>query len=182
MADSKLYDTVTRSDPYRTFRFQVTIGGVTVAGMRKMSALKRSTEVIPWRVGGDPNHERKLPGGSKFDPITLEHGLTQDKTFENWANMVNGPDSSKPLTKGFRQEVCINVMALNGKIAFSYKIKNAWVSEYQALPELDASAMGQVGIQTITIEHDGWERVTPSGKDDKGDDAGEVVDPLKVGG
>lgn len=148
-----------RHDPYRTFKFQVLIGGKPVAGLRKMTALKKSTEVAIWRTGGDPSHERKLPGGTKYEPISLEQGLTHDPVFENWANQVNSFQGDAAMTlKNFRKDIVINVLNLQGKVAISYKVYRAWISEYQALPDFDAGTTNTVGIQTIKLEHEGWER------------------------
>lgn len=148
-----------RHDPYRTFKFQVVIDGKPVAGLRKMSALKKTTEAVTWRSAGDSNHERKLPGGTKFEPITLEQGLTHDPIFEQWANSVNNIQGDAGMSlKGFRKDIVVNVLNLQGQIAISYKIYRAWVSEYQALPDFDAGNMNTVGIQTIKLEHEGWER------------------------
>ncbi|MEQ9504521.1 MAG: phage tail protein [Deltaproteobacteria bacterium] len=148
-----------RHDPYRTFKFQVLINGKPVAGLRKMTALKKSTEVATWRTAGDPSHERKLPGGTKYEPITLEQGLTHDPVFEEWANLVNNVqgDGAVSLFK-FRRDIVVNVLDLEGKVALSYNVLRAWVSEYQALPDLDAGTTNTVGIQTIKLEHEGWER------------------------
>lgn len=148
-----------RYDPYRTFKFQVLIDGKPVAGLRKMTALKKTTEAVAWRTGGDPTHERKLPGGTKYEAITLEQGLTHDPVFEEWANLVNNIQGDMGMSlKNFRKNIVINVMNLQGTPVISYKVYRAWVSEYQALPDFDASATTQVGIQTIKIEHEGWER------------------------
>lgn len=150
-----------RHDPYRTFKFQVLIDGKPVAGLRKMGALKKSTEATSWRNAGDPSHERKLPGMTKYDAITLEQGLTHDPVFENWANLVNTIQGDLAVSlKAFRKDLVVNVLNLQGKVAISYKIYRAWVSEYQALPGLDAGAGTTVGIQTIKLEHEGWERDT----------------------
>ncbi len=148
-----------RHDPYRTFKFQVLIDGKPVAGLRKMSALKKTTEAAGWRNAGDPSHERRLPGMTKYDPITLEQGLTHDPVFEAWANLVNTIQGDAGMTlKSFRKDVVVNVLNLQGKVAISYKIYRAWVSEYQALPALDAGSGTTIGIQTIKLEHEGWER------------------------
>jgi len=148
-----------RYDPYRTFKFQVLIDGRAVAGLRKMTALKKSTEAVAWRTGGDPSHERKLPGGTKYEPITLEQGLTHDPVFEEWANLVNNIQGDMGMSlKRFRKNIVINVLNLQGTPVISYKVYRAWVSEYQALPDFDAGSMNTVGIQTIKIEHEGWER------------------------
>ena len=148
-----------RHDPYRTFKFQVLINGKPVAGLRKMTALKKSTEVAIWRTGGDPSHERKLPGGTKYEPISLEQGLTHDPVFENWANQVNSIQGDAAMTlKNFRKDIVINVLNLQGRVAISYKVYRAWISEYQALPDFDAGTTNTVGIQTIKLEHEGWER------------------------
>ena len=148
-----------RHDPYRTFKFQVLIDGQPVAGLKKMTALKKTTEAVDWRDGGDPSHVRKLPGGTKYEAITLEQGLTHDPVFEQWANLVNNidGDTGMSLVK-FRKDIVINVLNLQGTVAMSYIVKRAWVSEYQALPDFDAGTTNAVGIQTIKLEHEGWDR------------------------
>ena len=149
-----------RYDPYRTFKFQVLINGKPVAGLKKMGALKRKTEPIKWRSAGDPSSERILPGGTTYEPITLEQGLSHDPVFEDWANLVNNISGDAAMSlKNFRKDIVINVLNLQGKVAISYKVFRAWVSDYQALPELDASA-NAVAIQTIKLENEGWQRDT----------------------
>lgn len=148
-----------RHDPYRTFKFQVIIDGTAVAGLKKMGALKKTTQEVKWRTAGDPAHERVLPGGTSFDPVTLEQGLTHDPVFENWANLVNNIDGDGGMSlKNFRKDIIINVLNLQGQPVMSYKLLRAWVSEFQAVPELDAGTMNAVGIQTITLQHEGWQR------------------------
>jgi phage tail-like protein len=148
-----------RHDPYRTFKFQVVIEGQVVAALRKMTALKKKTEPVKWRTAGDPSHERILPGGTSYEPVTLEQGLTHDPIFEVWANLVNNLEGDAAMSlKNFRREVVINVLNLQGKVAISYKLTRAWVSDYQALPDLDAGSMNTVGIQSITLQHEGWSR------------------------
>lgn len=148
-----------RHDPYRTFKFQVLIDGKPVAGLRKMSPLKKTTEAVGWRTAGDPSHERRLPGATKYEAITLEQGLTHDPVFEQWANLVNNIQGEKAMSlKNFRKNIVINVMNLQGTVVMSYRVYRAWVSEFQALPEFDAGTTNKVGIQTVKLEHEGWER------------------------
>lgn len=148
-----------RSDPYRTFKFQLLIDGQVVAGLRKMGALKKSSEPVKWRASNDPSHERVLPGGWSYEPVTLEQGLTHDPVFENWANLVNNIDGDAAISlKNFRKDIVVNVLNLQGKPAISYKLFRAWPSEFQSLPELDAGSMNTIGIQTITLQHEGWQR------------------------
>jgi len=150
-----------RYDPYRTFKFQVIIDGRPVAGLKKMGALKKTTEAVKWRSAGDPSHERVMPGGTKYEPVSLEQGLTHDPVFENWANLVNNIQGDAAMSlKNYRKDIVINVLNLQGQVAISYKLHRAWVSEYQALPDLDAGNMNAVGIQHITLQHEGWERDT----------------------
>jgi phage tail-like protein len=150
-----------RWDPYRTFKFKVVMyGGRVVAGLRKMTALKRTTEVISWRLAGDPSHDRKLPGGTKYEPITLEQGLSHDPEFEAWANRVNSLQGDKQMSLiSFRQNLTIKVLDLQGNEVLEYQVRDAWVSEFQALPDLDAGTTNTVGIQSIKVEHEGWARV-----------------------
>lgn len=146
-----------RYDPYRTFKFQILIGGVVVAGLSKMTALKKTTEVVEWRYAGDNSQMRKVPGGTSYEPISLEAGLTHDPTFMLMANRVNNFDGDGAMSlAGFRTDLIINVLNLQGQIALSYQVRKAWVSEFQALPDLDANSMNAVGIQMIKLEHEGW--------------------------
>jgi phage tail-like protein len=148
-----------RFDPYRTFKFQVLIDGKPVAGLKKMGALKKKTEPFKWRAAGDPSHERIMPGGTSYEPIVLEQGLTHDPVFESWASLVNNIEGDAAMSlKNFRKNIVVNVLNLQGQVALSYKILRAWVSDYQAVPDLDAHTMNAVGIQSITLQHEGWER------------------------
>jgi len=149
-----------RYDPYRTFKFQVVIGGRTVAGLSKMGALKRTTESIKWRSAGDPSFQRNMPGGSSFGAVALEQGLSHGPIFEEWANAVNNVaegDAGMSLLN-YRRDVVINVLNLQGTPAITYRLRRAWVSEFQALPEFDANNMNTVAIQSITIQHEGFTR------------------------
>lgn len=148
-----------RFDPYRTFKFQLLLDGRPVAGLKKMGALKRKTETIKWRTAGDPSTERVMPGGTTYEPITLEQGLSHDAVFERWANLVNNIEGDAAMSlKNFRKDLVLNVLNLQGQVALSYRIIRAWVSDYQAVPDLDAGTVNAVGIQTITIQHEGWQR------------------------
>ena len=145
-------------DHYRGFKFQVLIDGQPVAGLKKVSALIKKTEVVEWRTGGDPTHVRKIPGKTMYEPITLEQGLTHDPVFERWANLVNNIEGDAAMSlKNFRKDIVINLLNLQGTVVLSYQVKRAWVSEYQALPDLEADNC-EVGIQRIVLEHEGWER------------------------
>jgi phage tail-like protein len=149
-----------RFDPYKNFKFRVKWDGKYVAGVSKCSALKRTTEVVEHREGGDPSTSRKSPGRSKYEPITLERGVTHDVEFEQWANKVwnfgSGLGSEVSLAD-FRKDVIIEVYNEAGQLAIAYKVFRCWVSEYQSLPDLDANA-NAVAIQHIKLENEGIER------------------------
>jgi len=149
-----------RFDPYKNFKFRVKWDGRYVAGISKVSSLKRTTEVVEHREGGDPSTGRKSPGRSKFEAITLERGVTHDTSFEQWANKVWNLGSglgSEVSLKDFRKDLIIEVYNEAGQLALAYKVFRCWVSEYQALPDLDANA-NAVAIQHIKLENEGWER------------------------
>jgi phage tail-like protein len=149
-----------RFDPYKNYKFRVKWDGRYVAGISKVSALKRTTEVVTHRIGGDPSTERKSPGQTKYEAITLERGVTHDLDFEQWTNKVWNYGSglgSEVSLKDFRKDIIIEVYNEAGQLVISYKVYRCWVSEYQALPELDASA-NAVAIQTMKLENEGWER------------------------
>ena len=148
-----------RHDPYRNFKFRIKWDKEYVAGLSKCSALKKTTEVVDWREGGDPTVSRKLPGKTSYEAITLEAGVTHDTRFEEWANKVNNFEGDADMSlKEFRKDpVIIDVFNLSGQKALSYVVHRCWVSEYQALPELDAAG-NAVMIQTIKLENEGWAR------------------------
>jgi phage tail-like protein len=150
----------TRVDPYKNFKFRVKFDGRYVAGLSKCSALKRTTEVVEHRVGGDPSTSHKSPGRTKYEAITLERGVTHDVAFEQWANKVwnfGAGLGSEVSLKDFRKEIIIEMYNEAGQLAIAYKVYRCWVSEYQAMPDLDANA-NAVAIQHIKLETEGWER------------------------
>jgi len=149
-----------RFDPYKNFKFRVKWDGKYVAGISKVSSLKRTTEVVKHRVGGDPSTVRKSPAKTDFDAITLERGVTHDLEFEQWANKVWNYGSglgSEVSLKDFRKNIIIEVYNEAGQLAIAYKVYNCWVSEYQATSDLDANGNG-VLIQHMKLENEGWER------------------------
>jgi phage tail-like protein len=147
-----------RFDPYKAFLFRVKWDGHYVAGVSKVSALKRSTDPVTHREGGDPSHERKSPGKTKYEAVTLERGVTHDPDFEAWANLVHALDSPISLLH-FRKDIVVDFFNEAGQLAISYKLLRCWPSEFQALPQLDAGTAG-VAIQTLKLELEGWERDT----------------------
>ena len=148
----------TRFDPYRNFKFRVKFDNQYVAGLNKCGALKKTTESTEWYESGDPSTPHKLPGKTKYDPITLSAGVTHDATFENWANLVNNFQGDAAISlKNFRKDVIIDVFNEADQVVISYHVFRCWVSEYQALPELDAGG-NAVMIATIKLENEGWLR------------------------
>jgi phage tail-like protein len=149
-----------RFDPYKNFKFRVKWDGRYVAGISKVSGLKRTTEVVEHREGGDPSTIRKSPGRNKFDPITLERGVTHDLEFEKWATKVwsfGAGLGAEVSLKDFRKDLIIEVYNEAGQLALAYKVFRCWVSEFQALPDLDANA-NAVAIQHLKLENEGWGR------------------------
>jgi phage tail-like protein len=149
-----------RFDPYKNFKFRVKWDGRYVAGVSKVGGLKRTTEVVKFREGGDPSTSRKSPGKTEYDAVTLERGVTHDTEFEQWASKVwnfGAGLGAETSLKDFRKDITIEVYNEAGQLALAYKVYRCWVSEYQALPDLDASA-NAVAIQHIKLETEGWER------------------------
>ena len=149
-----------RVDPYKNYKFRVKWDGKYVAGISRVSPLKRTTEVVEHREGGDPSASHKSPGLTKYEPITLERGVTHDTAFEDWANLVwkfGAGLGAEVALKEFRKDIIIEFYNEAGQLVLAYKVHRCWVSEYQALPELDADA-NAVAIQHIKLENEGWER------------------------
>jgi phage tail-like protein len=169
---ARMTPTTDRFDPYRNFRFRVKWDGQYVAGMTKMGALKRTTEMVEFREAGENIVSRKLPGKSSYQAVSLEAGITYDTAFEDWANLVNDFASHSITNLGeFRKNITLDIFNEAGVKALSYNLYRAWVSEYQALPDLDSSA-NAVAITTIKLEYEWFER----------DEAVvEAVGPAKIG-
>ena len=149
-----------RFDPYKNFKFRLKWDGKYVAGVSKCSALKRTTEVVKHRDGGDPSSSRKSPGRSEFEAITLERGVTHDTEVEKWANkvwQVGAGLGAEVSLKDFRKDLIIEIYNEAGQLALAYKVYRCWVSEYQAAPDLDANA-NAVALQHLKLENEGWER------------------------
>jgi phage tail-like protein len=149
-----------RFDPYKNFKFRIKWDGRYVAGVSKIGALKRTTELVEHREGGDPSSSRKSPGRTKYEAITLERGVTHDPEFERWANRVwnlGAGLGAEVSLRDFRKDIIIELYNEAGQLALAYKVYRCWVSEFQALPELDANA-NAVAIQMLKLENEGWER------------------------
>ena len=150
----------TRLDPYKNFKFRLKWDGQYVAGISKVSGLKRTTEVVKHREGGDPSSSRKSPGRNEYEAITLERGVTQDVEFEQWANKVwnyGAGLGSEVSLADFRKDIILDVYNEAGQLVISYHIYRCWISEYQAMPDLDANA-NAVAIQHLKLENEGWLR------------------------
>jgi phage tail-like protein len=149
-----------RRDPYKNFKFRIRWDGEYVAGVSKVSALRRSTDVIEHREGGDPSSSRKSPGLTKFEPITLERGVTHDPAFEQWANKVWSLESGGEVSLAdFRKNIILELQNEAGQIVKAFHIFRCWPSSYEALPDLDANA-DAVAFERLVLEHEGWERDT----------------------
>ena len=149
-----------RFDPYKNFKFRVKWDGRYVAGISKVGTLKRTTEIVEHREGGDPSSSRKSPGRTKYEAVTLERGVTHDSEFEKWANKVWNYGSglgAEVSLKDFRKDIIIEVYNEAGQLALAYKVFRCWVSEFQATPDLDANA-NAVAIQHLKLENEGWVR------------------------
>jgi phage tail-like protein len=149
---------VQRIDPYKNFKFHVKWDGKVVAGVSKVSALKRTTEVVSHREGGDISTQRHSPGASKFEPITLERGITFDPEFEKWTNLVYSTEGDGAVSlANFRKDIYIEMLNLQGTVVRAYRVFRCWVSGYTALPDLDANA-NAIAFETLVLQNEGFER------------------------
>jgi phage tail-like protein len=148
----------TRVDPYKNYKFRVKWDGRFVAGISKVSALKRTTEVVKHRDGGDPATSHKSPGRTEYEAITLERGITHDPEFEDWARKVwdvRGGQGKEVSLKDFRKNIRLELYNEAGQLVIAYNLFRCWVSEYQAFPDLDANA-NAIAIQHLKLENEGW--------------------------
>lgn len=149
-----------RFDPYKNFKFRLKWDGRIVAGVSKVSALKRSTEVVEHRDGGDASTRRRSPGTTSYEPITIERGVTHDTEFETWANKVanlGGGAGAQASLADFRKDLILELINEAGQVVVAYKIYRCWPSEFTALPDLDANG-NAIAIQSLVLQNEGWER------------------------
>jgi phage tail-like protein len=149
-----------RFDPYKNFKFRVKWDNRYVAGISKVGGLKRTTEVVKHREGGDPSSSRKSPGRTEYEAITLERGVTHDVEFEQWANKIwnyGAGLGTEVSLKDFRKNITIEMYNEAGQLVIAYNVYRCWPAEYQAQPDLDANA-NAIAIQTLKLENEGWER------------------------
>jgi len=158
MANTGFVVNTHRFDPYKNFKFRVVWDNKTILGVSKASALKRTTEVVKHRSGGENSIDHKSPGRTSYEALTLERGITHDPEFELWANKIHS-FAGDPLMdlKGYKKELTLEVMNEKGQVAKRFFLHACWVSEYTAMPDLDANA-NAVAIEHLKIELEGWER------------------------
>ncbi len=148
----------TRIDPYKNFKFRVVWDGQPVAGISKVSGLKRTTEVVSHRDGGDLSTKRQSPGVSTFEPITLERGITHDVAFEAWATLVYTPQGDAAVSLlNFRKDLVIELYNLQGVKVRAWRVFRCWVSEFMAVPELDSNG-NAVAFESLVLQNEGFER------------------------
>ena len=147
-----------RLDPYQNFKFRIKWDGQYIPSILRVSPLRRVTEPVIYRVGGDPSHPRVAPGITSFEPIAIERGLTHDTSFEQWANLVFNPQGDASMSlKNYRKDIAIELLNHQDMVVMAFIVRRCWVSEYQALPELQAAA-GCLAIERLVLQHEGWER------------------------
>jgi phage tail-like protein len=158
MANTGFVVNATRVDPYKNFKFRVLWDGKAVLGISKVGSLKRTTEVVKHRSGGQNSYDHKSPGRSSYDAITLERGITHDLEFEKWANKVHSFQGDPVMDlNGYKKDLTLEVMNEKGQVALRYHMFNCWVSEFAAVPDLDANA-NAIAIEHIKVELEGWQR------------------------
>ncbi|MGD9614566.1 MAG: phage tail protein [Alphaproteobacteria bacterium] len=147
-----------RIDPYKNFKFRLLWDQRVVLGISKVGPLKRTTEVVTHRDGGDNSRDHKSPGRTTYEGVTMERGITHDPEFEVWANLVHSPNGDPGMDLvNFRKDVTLEFMDEKGHVAKRYFLYRCWVSEYTALPDLDANA-NAVAIESLKLELEHWER------------------------
>ncbi|MDK2745502.1 MAG: phage tail protein [Nitrospira sp.] len=159
-----------RFDPYKNFKFRLVWDGKPVMGISKVSALKRTTEVVKHRDGGDNSTDHKSPGRTSYDAVSVERGLTHDPEFEAWANKVHpySGDSAMDLA-AYKKDLTLEMMNEKGHVVYRYFLYDCWVSEYTAIPELNANA-NAVAIESMKIELEGWDRDKDTKEPNEADD------------
>jgi phage tail-like protein len=148
-----------RTDPYKNFKFRVKWDGAYIAGITRVSALRRTARVAEYRDGADPNVVRLIPGPMEYEPLTLERGVTADTAFEAWANQVReaAAGGGSETTASYRKNIRIEVLGETGQPVIAYDVYRCWPSVYRPLPDLEAGRSSRL-VELLTLVHEGWER------------------------
>ncbi len=149
-----------RIDPYKNFKFRVKWDGKYVAGISRVGGLRRITDVVEHREGGEVSQIRRSPGLTRYQPITLERGVTHDPAFEAWAQKVwnlSANVGEEMALRDMRKDIRIELLNEAGQLVMAYDVFRCWPSMFVALPDLDAN-FSTVAIQTLTLENEGWMR------------------------
>ena len=149
-----------RFDPYKQYKYRVKWDGRYISGISSVSGLKRRTEVITHREGGDPSIVRRSPGLTTYEPIVLQRGRTHDTAFEEWANKVwnfGAGLGAEVSLQDFRKDIIIELYNEAGQLVMAFKVYRCWPSEYVGLSSFNANYTS-VAIESITLQHEGWER------------------------
>jgi len=159
-----------RIDPYKNFKFRLLWDGKAVMGISKVGALKRTTEVVKHRDGGDNSTDHKSPGRTSYDALSIERGITHDLEFEAWANRVHAfsGDTAMDLA-AYKKNLTLEMMNEKGHVVYRYFLYDCWVSEYTAIPELNANA-NAIAIESLKIELEGWDRDKDTKEPNQADD------------
>lgn len=159
-----------RVDPYKNFKFRILWDDKPVMGVSKVGALKRTTEVVKHRDGGDNSTDHKSPGRTTYDAISVERGITHDPEFESWANRVHpySGDTAMDLA-AYKKNLTLEMMNEKGHVVYRYFLYDCWISEYTAIPELNANA-NAVAIESLKIELEGWDRDRDTKEPNEADD------------
>lgn len=161
-----------RSDPYAAFPFRVKMDGGYVLGVSKVSGLSQSTQTVTHRAGRDPRTPGLLPGQAQYSPITMQRGVSTDVAFGQWASKVfdwsntqGRPVGETTSLSDFRKDLTIELTNEAGQVVVAYTVHRAWVTELNALPDLDGVGDALV-IELIVFQHEGWSRQDIPGIDD----------------
>ncbi|MFK7849194.1 MAG: phage tail protein [Rhodothermales bacterium] len=150
-----------RVDPYKQFKFRVKWDGRYIPGVTSVSGLHRETEVIEHREGGDSNSIRKSPGPTNYSSIVLTRGRTHDTSFEEWADLVlrfSGGFGNEMSLKDFRKDITIELYNEAGQLVMAFNVFRSWPSEYEAFDHFSSRERGDVVIETLVLETEGWTR------------------------
>ena len=149
-------------DPYRKFKFLVKWEGQYVMAVHKVSSITKSIDAIDWRTGGDSNFGAKVPGLTKWEPITLERGLSADAAFQKWMIEVNrytkAGGQENEAVHNFRKNLQIEMYDLQNDLVMTINVYNAWPSKL-TIADFDAKA-NELAIEHIELQNEGWD-LTP---------------------
>jgi phage tail-like protein len=135
-----------RTDPYRSFNFEVEIDNIAAAGFSEVQGLIAQGDPVEYREGADrENHVRKLTGLRKYDNLTFKRGYTRTDVLWQWYAAIAAGEND-------RRNVTITLLDEAHQPVMSWSAEGAWINKIEG-PSFNATG-NEVAIESMELIHE----------------------------